>query len=111
MTRRGGCLRPWPWLAYVGLRLHIHNPTAPTEPDSMTRRDMLWVWPWLGTTHSSPMDSRLIILRHILGSITIKKQANPVGTASFSFDGDLGSFSLKDGESKVFTELGPTITW
>ncbi len=40
-----------------------------------------------------------------LGSITIKKQTDPAGVSSFSFDGDLGSFSLYGGESKVFNGL------
>lgn len=41
-------------------------------------------------------------------SITIVKQTDPDGSdASFAFSGDLGEFSLTDGQSRTFDEIGP----
>jgi hypothetical protein len=39
------------------------------------------------------------------GSITIVKETNPSGGTGFDFDGDLGSFSLNDGQDRLFSNL------
>jgi hypothetical protein len=41
------------------------------------------------------------------GSITIRKQTDPAGGTGFSFSGDLGSFALDDGGSKLFGDQQP----
>ncbi|MDY6876711.1 MAG: GEVED domain-containing protein [Chloroflexota bacterium] len=41
------------------------------------------------------------------GSITIVKETDPDGGTGFEFDGDLGSFSLDDDDSRVFDDLLP----
>ena len=40
-------------------------------------------------------------------SITIVKETNPKAGAEFEFTGDLGGFSLDDGESESFGDLLP----
>ena len=39
------------------------------------------------------------------GSITIVKETNPAGGTGFDFSGDLGNFTLNDGDNQTFTDL------
>ena len=40
-----------------------------------------------------------------LGTVIIQKNSVPTGGAGFSFDGDLGAFTLKDGGKETFADL------
>lgn len=89
------------------------GPTHSSNPGGMGNSvsDNVTFTPWLcdGTDTSSAtgFQPNLILSSggRCTGSITIIKQSEPAGATGFTFGGDLGSFNLNDGGSKVVTGL------
>ena len=60
------------------------------------------------TIHLDPSEAITCTFTNVQhGSITVVKETNPDGGTGFDFSGDLGSFSLDDGGSRMFSNLLP----